>query len=185
MAVTAFVEHQLVPDILTKAPDQILSVKYPKSGKTVNLGVEITPLESKPQPEISYEANQGDYYTLVLTDPDAPSRAEPLRREFRHWLVVNIPGNDISKGQVLTEYVGSGAPKGTGLHRYVFLLYKQPNRLEFEEKLVTDKEIGDRPKWSVQKFADKYNLEMVAGNFFQAQYDESVPALHKQLGISA
>ena len=34
-------------------------------------------------------------------DPDAPSRAKPSRREFLHWLVVNIPGNDIGQGEVL------------------------------------------------------------------------------------
>ena len=26
-------------------------------------------------------------YTLVLTDPDAPSKADPKYRQFRHWVV--------------------------------------------------------------------------------------------------
>lgn len=51
---------------------------------------------------------------FVLTDPDAPSRANPVRREFRHWLVGNIPGDKVDEGETLTEYVGSGPPKGTG-----------------------------------------------------------------------
>lgn len=39
--------------------------------------------------------------TLCLNlDPDAPSRAEPTLGEVHHWLVTNIPGNDISKGEV-------------------------------------------------------------------------------------
>jgi phosphatidylethanolamine-binding protein (PEBP) family uncharacterized protein len=38
--------------------------------------------------------------TLFVTDPDAPSRAEPSKREVLHWLVVNIPGNEIKKGEV-------------------------------------------------------------------------------------
>lgn len=59
--------------------------------------------------------------TCLITDPDAPSRADPTWREWRHWLVGNIPGTDISKGEVLSEYIGAGPPKGTGLHRYVFL----------------------------------------------------------------
>ena len=37
---------------------------------------------------------------LIVTDPDAPSRAEPSIREVLHWLVVNVPGNDINKGEV-------------------------------------------------------------------------------------
>lgn len=48
-----------------------------------------------------------------VSDPDAPSRANPKFREWKHWCVVNIPGADVSKGEVLAQYVGSGPPKGT------------------------------------------------------------------------
>jgi hypothetical protein len=37
-----------------------------------------------------------------------------LRREWHHFLVVNMKGNDISSGTVLSDYVGSGPPSGTG-----------------------------------------------------------------------
>ena len=37
---------------------------------------------------------------MFLSDPDAPSRAEPSKREILHWLIVNIPGNDIKQGEV-------------------------------------------------------------------------------------
>jgi len=47
-------------------------------------------------------------------DPDAPSRADPKWGEWRHWLVVNIPGCDVSKGEALSVYIGSGPPQGTG-----------------------------------------------------------------------
>ena len=40
------------------------------------------------------------FIPLFLVDPDAPSRAEPSKREVLHWLVVNIPGNEIKKGEV-------------------------------------------------------------------------------------
>lgn len=33
---------------------------------------------------------QGSYYVLVMVDPDAPSRADPQMRYWRHWLVANI-----------------------------------------------------------------------------------------------
>lgn len=32
--------------------------------------------------------------------------------QWHHWLVGNIPGNDVSKGEVLSDYVGSGPPEG-------------------------------------------------------------------------
>ena len=59
--------------------------------------------------------------SLITVDPDAPSRADPKWGEWRHWLVVNIPGCEVSKGEALSIYIGSGPPQGTGLHRYVFL----------------------------------------------------------------
>ena len=57
----------------------------------------------------------------VSVDPDAPSRADPKFREYRHWLVVNIPGCDVAKGEEVETYIGAGCPKGTGVHRFVFL----------------------------------------------------------------
>jgi phosphatidylethanolamine-binding protein (PEBP) family uncharacterized protein len=63
------------------------------------------------------------YTNLISTDPDAPSRVNPVRREFRHWLVVNIPGDRLDEGQTLTEYVGSGPPKDTGNIQHLLLVY--------------------------------------------------------------
>lgn len=62
-------------------------MKYIKTEKIVNLGNEIAPVDVKEQPKITYKANPDGFYTLIMTDPDAPSRANPVRREFRHWLV--------------------------------------------------------------------------------------------------
>lgn len=53
--------------------------------------------------------------SFELPDPDAPSRKDPKFREWHHWLVGNIPGNKVSEGDTLSEYVGSGPPKGTGM----------------------------------------------------------------------
>lgn len=35
-------------------------------------------------------------------------------REWHHFLVVNMKGSDVSSGCVMSDYVGSGPPKGTG-----------------------------------------------------------------------
>lgn len=116
-----------------------------------------------------------------MTDPDAPSRKTPTAKEWNHWLVGNIPGSDLSKGQVLTEYVGAGPPKDTGLHRYVFLLYKQPGKVTFQEEHKSNTN-GKRGKFNTENFAKKYGLgDPVAGNYFEAKFDDSVPALHRQL----
>lgn len=148
----------------------------------VKAGVELTPTQVKSQPYVEWEGDENTFYTLIMTDPDAPSRDEPKFREFKHWLVGNILGNDVTKGEIISAYVGSGPPKDTGLHRYVFLLYKQNGKLEFDEARVGNNSREERPKFHADKFATKYNLgQPIAGNFFQAQWDEYVPFVHKQL----
>lgn len=103
--------------------------------------------------------------------------------QWHHWLVGNIPGADISKGETLSAYVGSGPPPDTGLHRYVFLIYKQNDKLQFDEPRLTNTSGDNRGGFSIAKFAEKYNLgNPIAGNFYQAQWDDYVPILYKQLG---
>lgn len=98
-------------------------------------------------------------------------------------MIGNIPGHDVSKGEVLSDYVGSGPPPGTGLHRYVFLIYKQNGKLNFDEPRLTNTSGEKRGGFSIAKFATKYNLgNPVAGNFYQAEWDDYVPLLYKQLG---
>lgn len=97
------------------------------SGVSADLGNVLQPTQVKDAPQVKWEAEKGAYYTLVMVDPDAPSRSDPKFREIRHWLVMNIPDNVVENGDTVIEYIGAGPPKGTGLHRYVFLIFKQPN----------------------------------------------------------
>jgi len=173
---------QVVPDVIDVVPANAITIEFDSGVSAVN-GNELTPTQVKNQPiKVEWPVEDGAFYTLCFLDPDAPSRAEPTLGEVHHWLVTNIPGNDISKGEVLIGYIGSGAPKGTGLHRYIFLVYKQPSKLSFDEPRVSNRSRDHRLKLSVRKFAEKYNLgQPTAGSFFQAQYDDYVPILHAQL----
>ncbi|XP_034234803.1 protein D3-like isoform X1 [Thrips palmi] len=180
-AIVAMEKEQISPDVVDKIPSEVAKVTYP-SGASVNLGNELTPTQVKDIPAVSWNAEASAFYTLCMTDPDAPSRKEPTYREWHHWLVGNIPGADVSKGETLSEYVGSGPPEGTGLHRYVFLVYKQSGKLAFDEKKLTNRSGDNRGCFAIRKFAAKYNLgDPVAGNFYQAQWDDYVPKLYAQL----
>ncbi|XP_039955573.1 protein D2-like [Bactrocera tryoni] len=178
---TIFEQLEVVPDVVQSAPNRFLKVTY-ANDLELKAGIEFTPTQVKSQPLVEWEADQDSFYTLIMTDPDAPSRNAPKFREFKHWLVGNIPNNDISKGEVLSAYVGSGPPKDSGLHRYVFLLYKQNGKLEFNEARVGNNSREERPNFRAANFALKYDLDYpIAGNFYQAQWDEYVPFVHKQL----
>jgi len=39
-------------------------------------------------------------YTLIAIDPDVPTRQNSRYSEFLHWLVVNIPDDDIERGKL-------------------------------------------------------------------------------------
>lgn len=115
-------------------------INYP-NGVSVNLGNELTPSQVKDKPTVEYEADKEKLYTLIMCDPDAPSRANPTFREAYHWGVINIPGSDISSGKEIVEYIGSGPPKGTGLHRYVFVVYEQNGPIDYQKPFVSNKYI--------------------------------------------
>jgi hypothetical protein len=176
-----FEKDSILTDMHVPLPSSLLQVRY--GSVTVTPGMTLTPTQVKDQPILDWDANPNDFYAIVMNDPDAPSRADPKFREWHHWCVVNIPGKDISAGEVLTEYVGSGPPKGTKLHRYVFLVFKQPKgRQQFDEKHLTNRSGDGRGKQSVSSFASKHGLGApVAGNYYQAEWDEYVPKLYEQL----
>ncbi|XP_008554051.1 phosphatidylethanolamine-binding protein homolog F40A3.3 isoform X5 [Microplitis demolitor] len=184
MSTQAFKIHEVVPDVIDKPPAAVLQVNYANNVK-VELGNELTPTKVKDPPTVNWDADSGSFYTLCMTDPDVPSRSNPSVPAFFHWIVVNIPAGNIEKGQVIISYIGPGPPKDSGLHRYILLLYKQPGKLSFDdERLVPNTEANGRTGHSVKSFADKYKFgDPIAGNFYEASYDEYVPILHKQLGI--
>lgn len=69
-----------------------------------------------------------------------------------------------------------------GKHRYVLLAYKQPGKIEPTEKHLSNRSGDDRPQFKIQSFAEKYKMgDPVAGNFFEAEWDDYVPELYKQL----
>eukprot|EP01115_Flamella_aegyptia_P009587 TRINITY_DN4100_c0_g2_i1.p1 TRINITY_DN4100_c0_g2~~TRINITY_DN4100_c0_g2_i1.p1 ORF type:complete len:171 (+),score=34.09 TRINITY_DN4100_c0_g2_i1:197-709(+) len=157
---------EIIPDVIENTTNSVeLKIKFPVG--EVKEGNIFKPPETKNQPTVSWTANSDELYTLINVDPDAPNRKEAKYREWRHWVVVNIPGNDLTKGDVVSSYMGAGPPKGSGLHRYVFLLFKQNNHIQVEK--FNDMGMG-RASFRIREFASKYNLgEPVAVSAYQAQ----------------
>jgi hypothetical protein len=73
-----------------------------------------------------------------------------------------------------------------GLHRYVFLIYKQPNKIvDPSHGRLTNTSGDKRGGFRVAEFARKHGMSPtpIAGNFYQAEWDSYVPQLYKQLGM--
>jgi len=152
-------ESQLIPDVIPSVSRGVEVMEISYGNNKVSDGTELTPAQSHEKPKVSWPHKETTFYTLFMTDPDAPSRAEPSFREFMHWVVTDIPGDDVSKGVVLLDYLGPAPPHGSGLHRYCFFVYEQKEkgivRVKEAKKmyesrggkklmqLVTDAELGD------------------------------------------
>ena len=96
------------------------------------------------------------------------------------WIVTNIPGNSVKDGNEVVEYLTpfAVAPREDGTleknilasnHPTFFLAFKQlDGRIVMEETQAgcTKDLISSRVAYYTN-LAEKYNLEMVAGNFYQ------------------
>lgn len=62
------------------------------------------------------------------------------------------------------------------------MLFKQPSgRIHFDGPYVSNHSPLGRPSTSTRDLVNKYQLKLIAANFYQAEYDDYVPILHTQL----
>ncbi|GAV05078.1 hypothetical protein RvY_15260-2 [Ramazzottius varieornatus] len=109
-----FERNCIVPDLIDVSPPDILEVLYP-TGITVMYGNEMTAhMVQNPPALVAWKADPCKFYTLSKSDLDTPSRANPTRSPLKHWLVINIPGRNVDKGDILGTYFGANPADGTG-----------------------------------------------------------------------
>lgn len=167
--------------------------------RTIHFGETTTPTEVAHRPVVTWPSAGGDgscFYTLAMMDPDVPNKDHPTKAQFLHWLVLNIPspcgtGSGSpnlyapppsqfmqmidSAADNVVEFFPSAPPKGSGLHRYVFALYRHPVRIDFREKKIAAQVLKGREKWSMNDFAERHNLGApVFLNMYLAEYDPIV-----------
>ncbi|KAL0640354.1 carboxypeptidase Y inhibitor [Maublancomyces gigas] len=182
-------KHEIIPDVVDDfTPNTMLSIAF-LTNKEVSLGNTLKPEDAQEQPilQITPESeDESKTYTIVLTDPDAPSRKDTKWSEFCHWIVTDVKlpsleaitasataesmSIDFSRSRELVKYMGPAPPEKTGKHRYVFLLYRNPSSGGKLEGPSHRKRWGnDEPRTGVRQWAEKYGLELVGANFFFAQ----------------
>nr|UCU84654.1 TFL1c [Platanus x hispanica] len=143
-------------------PSVRMNVTYNSDNQVCN-GHELMPstITARPRVEIGGDDMRAAY-TLIMTDPDAPGPSDPYLREHLHWIVTDIPDTtDASFGR---EIVGYEIPKPIiGIHRFVFILFKQRGRQTVETP-------ASRDHFNTRKFAEENGLGLpVAVVYFNAQ----------------
>ncbi|CAM0912094.1 unnamed protein product [Alopecurus aequalis] len=146
-------------------PTMAVSMRF--GTKDLTNGCEIKPSVAAVAPTVQMAGRVGDLFTLVMTDPDAPSPSEPTMKEWLHWLVVNIPGGaDPSQGQEVVPYMAPCPP--LGIHRYVLVLFQQKARVAAPASGTDAAAV--RARFSTRAFAERHDLGLpVAAMYFNAQ----------------
>ncbi|KAF6138938.1 hypothetical protein GIB67_025667 [Kingdonia uniflora] len=141
-------------------PSVNMSVTY--GTKHVTNGCELKPSMCVENPRVHIGGYSDQFYTLVMTDPDAPSPSEPSLRQWVHWIVTDIPGGtNPTRGTEILPYMAPRPP--VGIHRYILVLYKQRAPLAFVNPPQS------RGNFSTRQFAFDHRLETVATVYFNAQ----------------
>ncbi|XP_046663378.1 uncharacterized protein LOC124356237 [Homalodisca vitripennis] len=127
----------------------------------------LSPLYVKKEPVVNYTADPADLYLLVMLDPDFSTQDKD--KQFLHWLVSNIPGSNVTSGDVLVRYLRPWPARDSGTHRYFFFIYKQLGELTRKEiQLDTLKQ---RETFSLREFSKRYNLtDPIGMNVFQSRW---------------
>jgi len=176
-----FKSHHIVPDVIDTWPPNVAQIEY-DSKNIVNTGNTLDIHATQNQPTRIYwnvDKNSHNYYTIMMVDPDAPSAKTHEYRHWLHWLAVNIPASaatgdhiDVRKGHTVTPYKGPAPPAGSGPHRYVFLIYRQPHQLDILSlQNITERTNFKIDHWIEEVFGktNKEKPELVAANFFSAE----------------
>ncbi|KAL1980888.1 hypothetical protein VTN96DRAFT_3345 [Rasamsonia emersonii] len=183
----ALLASLIIPDVLDDfLPQYSLQITYPATHTTVQLGNQVQPSQVHSTPVFDFRPlgssslsadTNNKTFTLILTDPDARSRKNPDWSEMCHWIVTNItspelvmPGNpDRSPTPaVLKTYLPPGPPKGTGWHRYVFvLLAGDANEARNLQAPKDRKHWGyGRVRHGIRDWAQDNKLKILSANFF-------------------
>jgi phosphatidylethanolamine-binding protein (PEBP) family uncharacterized protein len=172
---------RVVGDVIDMfVPSVDLAVQY--TSRQVSNGCQMKPSATVQAPNIEVADRNADnvnLFTLIMTDPDAPSPSELSMREWVHWIVTDIPGSiaqsnqgytwfnervvpTSTAGKEVVPYVGPRPP--IGIHRYIFMLFKQP----YGPLIVCPPTV--RNNFNTRNFAAEHGLGLpVAATYFNAQ----------------
>ncbi|XP_071690419.1 CEN-like protein 4 [Rutidosis leptorrhynchoides] len=148
-------------------PSVNMVIMYINSSTQVYNGTERLPssVTTKPRVEI-HGGDMRSFFTLIMTDPDVPGPSDPYLKEHLHWMITDIPGTtDSSFGNEVVSYQ---MPRpNIGIHRYVFLLFKQNGR-------QTVRCPASRDRFNTRNFTQENELDLlVTATFFNCQRENA------------
>lgn len=105
--------------------------------------------------EYTWNFNKKDLFTIMIYDADAPYPNKPSKSPYLHFLMINVPENDETKGDVIAELSNPNPPYNSEPHRYFIDIYLQADR--YNAKNRNDK----RNNFPVERFKNNHDLTLV------------------------
>jgi len=105
-----------------------------------------------------FQIQSDQLYTMIMVDPDAPSRDKPTYINVLHWLIINT-------NQTVIPFKPSAPPVGSGYHRYYFYLFEQ------KEKIKSELDSSKRLYFDLNKFVTEHNLQQIACIYYETSHD--------------
>jgi len=133
-------------DLLQFVGGYLFEISY--HGTPIKSQMDLSQVQDKPDFILSDNSN---LYTLIMVDPDTA-----IKGYWLHWMIVN-------NTEEVVPYHPPTPPSGSGPHRYIFFLYKQPSRINFNDN------INQRASFDIESYVNKYHLQKVATKMFVAE----------------
>ncbi|RPB03998.1 PEBP-like protein [Choiromyces venosus 120613-1] len=124
-----------IPDAFSAGFDiKAIELKATFGTKDLKDGDTLTPADAAVLPNFALGGSSGispkTKYIILMVDPDSPSRGDVAVPQVLHYLKTDFTVSEFtnlaSPVTPALKYVGPDASVGTGPHRYIFLLYVQP-----------------------------------------------------------
>lgn len=115
------------------------------------------------KPTIHVSNVPSKYYSIIVVDPDAPSRSNPKYKYVLHWLIIN-------NSQEIVPYQFPTPPPNSGKHRYSFYLLRQDKKIDSDTldlKKIDGKFV--RTNFNFSEFMADNNLEIIDLVIFETE----------------
>jgi len=169
-----FTQSQIVPSLLASFdPNALLTVNFAGLGD-ITPGQAVTKDQSSTTPTVTVTpANSSTSltgaFTIAMVDADIVG-SDLSKGVNHHWLVngVEITDNKVSlaSATAITAYAGPGPASGSGPHRYVFILYKQPASFTAPPDLSKPTGVA---LFNLQAYVEGTGLELLASTYMTVE----------------
>jgi phosphatidylethanolamine-binding protein (PEBP) family uncharacterized protein len=150
------------PDIRC-VPNSLFDVRFESGPFSSGSDLGLSIVQSKPK--LAINKPNSSFYSVLMFDPDAPTRSNPTKANWLHWMIVN-------DSDTIVDFDPPTPPIGSGPHRYFFYLLEQSGRISSDDlKRIYDS--NNRANFDVDRFIRENQLKIISCKMFQTSHTKA------------